>query len=180
MSPVPANVLALAAQVRLAIFDVDGVLTNGQLLLGPQGEELKQFHVRDGHGLVMLRESGMTLAVITGRKSPVVAARMEELGIHFVYQGQRNKLEAFDALLAELGLTSAEVCYVGDDLPDLPVMQRVALSVAVADAHWTIAEAAVWRTSLPGGQGAVREVCELLMRARGTLDAQLARYGVAT
>ena len=135
MSPVPANVLALAAQVRLAIFDVDGVLTNGQLLLGPQGEELKQFHVRDGHGLVMLRESGMTLAVITGRKSPVVAARMEELGIHFVYQGQRNKLEAFDALLAELGLTPAEVCYVGDDLPDLPVMKRVALSIAVADAH---------------------------------------------
>lgn len=177
MNAVPDAVLTLAANVRLAIFDVDGVLTNGQLLLGPQGEELKQFHVRDGHGLVMLRESGVTLAVITGRKSPVVAARMAELGIHFVYQGQRDKLQAFDALLAELKLSPAEVCYVGDDLPDLPVMKRVALSVAVADAHWAIAEAAVWRTSLPGGQGAVREVCELVMRARGTLAAQLAHYG---
>lgn len=179
MSAIPAEVLALAAGIRLAIFDVDGVLTNGQLLLGPQGEELKQFHVRDGHGLVMLRESGMKLAVITGRKSPVVAARMQELGIHFVYQGQREKVQALDALLAELELAGSEVCYVGDDLPDLPVMKRVALPIAVADAHWAVAEAAIWRTTLGGGQGAVREVCELLMRARGTLGAQLARYGAA-
>lgn len=178
MTPIPESVLALAARVRLAIFDVDGVLTNGQLLLGPQGEELKQFHVRDGHGLVMLRDSGVRLAVITGRKSPVVVARMEELGIHYVYQGQRHKIEALDALLRELELSPAEVCYVGDDLPDLPVMKRVALPIAVADAHWAIAEAAVWRTALPGGHGAVREVCELVMSAHGTLAAQLAHYGV--
>ena len=176
MNEFPAEALAAAAGIRLAAFDVDGVLTNGQLFLGPQGEEYKVFDVRDGQGLVMLRESGMALAIITGRRSAVVAARMAELGIEFVYQGQRDKLAALAELEARLGIASAQVCYTGDDLPDVPVLRRVGLPVTVADAHPACIEVARYRTRAPGGRGAVREICELLMTAGGTLAAQYARY----
>jgi 3-deoxy-D-manno-octulosonate 8-phosphate phosphatase (KDO 8-P phosphatase) len=173
----PPELAALAAGVRLAAFDVDGVLTNGQLLLGPDGQEYKIFNVRDGHGLVMLRNSGMAIAIITGRSSPVVSARMAELGIEYVYQGQQDKLAALAALEARLGVTPAEVCYVGDDLPDVPVLKRVGLPITVADGHPCCEAVARYRTRAAGGCGAVREVCELLMSARGTLAAQHARYG---
>jgi 3-deoxy-D-manno-octulosonate 8-phosphate phosphatase (KDO 8-P phosphatase) len=174
----PPELTGVAARVRLAAFDVDGVLTNGQLFLGPDGEEYKVFNVRDGHGLVMLRDSGMAIAIITGRRSAVVAARMTELGIEYVYQGQQDKLAALAELEARLGLTPAEVCYVGDDLPDVPVLRRVGLPVTVADGHPCCVEVARYRTRAAGGCGAVREVCELLMSARGTLAAQHARYGL--
>lgn len=170
-------ILASAARVRLAIFDVDGVLTNGQLFLGPHGEEFKQFHVRDGQGLVMLRDSGVLLAVITGRTSQVVATRMQELGVHYVYQGQRDKLQALTSVLKECGCELHDVCYVGDDLPDIPIMKRVGLPVAVADAHAEVVSIARWQTKLSGGAGAAREVCELIMQAQGSLRTQLAHYG---
>jgi len=174
----PSDLLARAAGIRLAAFDVDGVLTNGQLFLGPQGEEYKVFNVRDGQGLVMLRESGVAIAIITGRRSAVVAARMAELGIEYVYQGQRDKAAALDELLARLGLGPEAVCYAGDDLPDLPVLQRVGLPVTVADGHPACVAAARYCTTAGGGAGAVREICELLMTAQGTLAAHYARYGV--
>lgn len=169
--------LALAARVRLVVFDVDGVMTNGQLILGPAGEELKIFHVRDGHGLVMLRESGLAVAIITGRQSAVVAARMAELGIEFVYQGQRDKLVALADLRERLGIADDEICYVGDDLPDLPVLRQVGLPVTVADGHPQCVAAARWQTTAPGGAGAVRELCEMILAAQGRLAAQYARYG---
>ncbi len=176
---VAPEMTALASRVRMAVLDVDGVLTNGQLLLGPDGEELKQFHVRDGHGLVMLREAGFHIAIITGRSSPVVARRMEELGISCVYQGQRDKLAALAALERELAIAPGEICYVGDDLPDVPPMLRVGLPIAVADAHPAVRAIARYLTQLPGGAGAVREVCELLLEAQGKLAPLLAAYGLA-
>lgn len=170
--------LELAARVRLVVFDVDGVMTNGQLILGPAGEEFKIFNVRDGHGLVMLRQSGMPVAIITGRQSAVVATRMAELGIEYVYQGQRDKLVALADLCARLDVGVEEICYAGDDLPDLPVLLRVGLSVTVADGHPRCVEAARWQTRAVGGAGAVREICEFIMQAKGTLAAEYARYGV--
>lgn len=178
MSEFPPEVLAAAAGIRLAAFDVDGVLTNGQLFLGPQGEEYKVFDVRDGQGLVMLRDSGMAIAIITGRRSPVVAARMAELGIEYVYQGQRDKLAALAELEAKLGIAAAAVCYAGDDLPDVPVLRKVGLPVTVADGHPACVAAARYRTRAAGGRGAVREICELLMTAGGSLAAQYAHYGI--
>ena len=171
-----SRVQDLAATIKLAIFDVDGVLTDGGLILGPNNQEFKKFHVRDGLGLVMLRESGIVLAIITGRESSVVTERMAQLGIEFVFQGQRNKLQAFESLLDKLKIDPATVCYVGDDLPDLPVMMRVGLPIAVADAHSKLLEHAVWQTTANGGAGAVREVCELILVAQGKLHAALARF----
>ena len=172
----PTELQLAASRVRLVVFDIDGVMTNGQLILGPKGEELKIFHVRDGQGLVMLRQSGMPIAVITGRQSEVVAARMAELGIEYVYQGQRDKLLALADLCARLKLGVEDICYVGDDLPDLPVLRRVGLPVTVADGHPLCVEAAHWRTQAYGGAGAVREICEFIMQAQGTLAAEYARY----
>jgi 3-deoxy-D-manno-octulosonate 8-phosphate phosphatase (KDO 8-P phosphatase) len=170
-----AHTRKLAAGIKLAIFDVDGVLTDGRLMLGPNGQEFKNFHVRDGHGLVMLRESGIALAIITGRTSAVVAERMAELGIEYVFQGQTDKLQALESLLQELKVDPSAVCYVGDDLPDIPVMMRVGLPIAVADAHWKLHECAACATAANGGAGAVREVCELILTARDEHDARPTR-----
>jgi 3-deoxy-D-manno-octulosonate 8-phosphate phosphatase (KDO 8-P phosphatase) len=166
---VDSEVIALAATIKLVIFDVDGVLTDGRLLLGPNGEEYKQFHVRDGHGMVMLRQSGIDLAIISGRDSPVVARRMDELGIRFVYQGRREKLSALDEICAALNVTRREVCFVGDDFPDLGPLRAVGLPIAVADAHPVVRAAARYITQANGGFGAAREVAELILEARGTL-----------
>jgi 3-deoxy-D-manno-octulosonate 8-phosphate phosphatase (KDO 8-P phosphatase) len=173
-----AQVLGRAARVELAIFDVDGVLTDGSIVIGPDGQEFKHFDVRDGLGLVMLRDSGVALAVITGRQSPAVARRMAELGIDLVFQGQSNKAAALDILLSSLELDADAVCYVGDDLPDVPVMRRVGLPIAVADADQQLHKFAVYRTQANGGRGAAREVCELIMTAKGSLVAQLARFDI--
>jgi 3-deoxy-D-manno-octulosonate 8-phosphate phosphatase (KDO 8-P phosphatase) len=168
-SQLSVDCLVRARAIRLAAFDVDGVLTDGGLLLGPAGEEFKRFHVRDGQGLVMLREAGFVLAVITGRDSPVVAHRMAELGVRHVFQGQRDKLAALAELIARSGVAAEAICYVGDDLPDIPVLRAVGFGVAVADAHPAVTAAAHHRTALPGGQGAAREVAELLLAARQQL-----------
>ena len=165
-----------ASAIRAVIFDVDGVLTDGSLYLGDDGQEYKAFNSRDGHGMVMLAHGGVILAIITGRSSEVVRIRMESLGIEHVLQGRREKLPAYEELKQQLGVDDHQVAYVGDDVVDLPVMRRVGLAVAVADAHPLVLEHAHWRTRSPGGRGAAREVCELILRAQGKLDAMLAAY----
>jgi 3-deoxy-D-manno-octulosonate 8-phosphate phosphatase (KDO 8-P phosphatase) len=170
------NILERASHIKLVVFDVDGVLTDGSLYLGDDGLEHKAFHSRDGHGMKMLQETGVEIAIITGRTSRVVELRMESLGIRYTYQGQHDKLPAFDQLCQQLGLDTAQVAYVGDDIVDLPIMSRVGLAIAVADAHPLVKEHAHWQTAACGGRGAARDVCELVMRAQGTLESVLRRY----
>lgn len=161
-----AQLLRRAAGVRLLILDVDGVLTDGRLHYDAEGRECKSFHVRDGFGIKRVMAAGIEVAVISGRRSRSAAGRMTELGIRHVMLGREDKAAALDELLAQLGLGADCAACVGDDVPDIPVMQRVALPIAVADCHSSILPAAAWRTSLPGGAGAVREVCDLLLAAR--------------
>ncbi len=170
------DILTKAAQIKLIIFDVDGVLTDGSLYLDDSGQELKAFHSRDGHGMKMLQQSGVRIAIITGRRSEVVKHRMASLGISDVYQGQENKLEAYQELLTQLGLSDQEVAYMGDDVVDLPVMTRVGLAMAVADAHPLVCKHAHWQSRSTGGRGAAREACELIMEAQDTLTAAMAKY----
>ncbi len=161
-----ADLLQRAAGIRLLILDVDGVMTDGQLHYDAEGREFKTFHVRDGYGIKRVMAAGITVAVISGRRSAAAAARMADLGIGHVMLGREDKGAALDELLAALAIPPGHAACVGDDIPDLPVMTRVALPVAVADCHPAIAGAARWRTSLAGGRGAVREVCDLLLAAR--------------
>ncbi|OOZ40873.1 3-deoxy-D-manno-octulosonate 8-phosphate phosphatase [Solemya pervernicosa gill symbiont] len=170
------DILEKAKQIRLIIFDVDGVLTDGGLFFGDDGQEYKAFHSRDGHGMKMLQQSGVTIAIITGRTSKVVEHRMKNLGIEHVYQGQHEKLPAFEQLIAELNVSAEETAYVGDDVVDLPIMTRVGLAVAVQDAHRMVKQHAHWQTSVGGGRGAAREICELIMEAQGTLSPMLESY----
>lgn len=165
-----------AANVRLVIFDVDGVLTDGGLFIGDDGQEYKQFHSKDGHGMVMLQQSGVAIAIITGRTSEVVRIRMASLGIEYVYQGKREKLPAYEELKAETGLEDSQIAYVGDDVVDLPVMVRAGLAITVQDGHRLAKQHAHWVTPSGGGRGAAREVCELIMEAQGTLDPILQAY----
>jgi 3-deoxy-D-manno-octulosonate 8-phosphate phosphatase (KDO 8-P phosphatase) len=151
---------------RLLVLDVDGVLTDGRLYFGPRGEALKVFHVRDGNGIVQLRRAGITVAVISGRRSSMVAMRCRELGVRHVYQGARDKLAVLKRLCARLKVPLTACAAVGDDLPDLPVLRAVALPFAVADAHAEVRRAARFITTLPGGAGAVREVCDELLARR--------------
>ena len=160
----------------MLVFDVDGVLTDGKLCYSEDGRELKFFHVHDGLGLKRLMANGIEVAVITARMSHMVTERTAELGIAHVYQGQESKLTCFEQLIHALKIEPEQVCYTGDDLPDLAVMLRVGLSVAVANAHPWVRERARWRTQLAGGTGAVREVCDLLLAAQGKAEQELARY----
>lgn len=170
------DILEKAAKIKLVIFDVDGVLTDGSLFYGDDGQEYKAFNSRDGHGMVMLRDSGIRIGIITGRTSDVVHIRMESLGIDLVYQGQRDKIPAYNEIKSQLGLSDDQIAYVGDDIVDLPVMTKVGLAIAVADAHDLVCEHAHWRTRAPGGKGAAREVCELLMRGHGIYDEEMKKY----
>ena len=168
--------LARAAEIKLVVFDVDGVLTDGRLLLGDNGVEYKAFHSRDGHGMKMLARTGVELAIITGRRSQLVAERMASLGITHVHQGHASKLPVFDKLIDELGLSESEAAYVGDDVVDLGIMARVGLAVAVANAHPLVLERAHWQTRNEGGRGAARDVCDLIMHAQGTLEGMHQDY----
>ena len=170
------NIINKANKIKLVVFDVDGVLTDGGLILGENGNEYKIFNVRDGHGLVMLRESGCNIAVITARSSKIVAERMASLGIEYVYQGQNDKAHAIKQLMDKLKLEKDQIAYVGDDLIDLPAMRHSGLSIAVADAHPKVIELADWTTSAAGGHGAAREVCELIMKSQDTLDPVIQTY----
>ena len=155
-----------AAAIRLLVLDVDGVLTDGRLYFGARGEVMKAFHVRDGHGIKQLQQAGVAVAVISGRRSAAVMRRCRELGIRHLIQGVEDKLAAFRGLTMRLKVQPAQCACIGDDVPDLPLMRTVGLSFAVCDAHPSARRAADRRTQLPGGCGAVREVCDLLLRAR--------------
>lgn len=168
--------LSKARLIKLLICDIDGVMTDGSLFFGDNGMEYKAFHARDGLGIMMLQRSGIPLAIITARTSEVVAHRMKNLNIDLVFQGQLSKLQAFEQLCQQLDLSPEQIAYVGDDLVDLPVMKQVGFSIAVADAHEHVIQAADWTTQHNGGHGAVRNVCELLMTAQGTLEEQFSVY----
>ncbi|MGR9036271.1 MAG: 3-deoxy-manno-octulosonate-8-phosphatase KdsC [Gammaproteobacteria bacterium] len=169
-------VIEKAKKIKLLILDVDGVLTDAKLFFDNQGNEYKAFHARDGHGIKLLRQTGVEVAVISGRKSDSVALRMKMLGIGHVYQGHENKRAAFLELLEKLAIEPIQAAHVGDDLLDLPIMIRAGLAIAVADAHIAVKQRADWCTELPGGHGAVREVCDLIMQAQGHYDDVLNVY----
>ncbi len=170
------DILEKAKQIRLVVFDVDGVLTDGSLYVGDDGEEYKAFNSKDGHGMVMLQHHGVKIAIITGRVSKVVEHRMSELGIQHVFQGRKEKLPAFRELLDLLEISAHNTAYVGDDVVDLPVMTQVGLAIGVQDAHPLVKRHAHWLTASPGGKGAAREVCEMIMDAQGVLDETLNQY----
>ena len=160
------GVAARARAVRLAIFDVDGVMTDGTLFIGAQGEAFKAFNILDGHGMKMLQSAGVATAIISGRSSEAVARRAAELGIEHVVQGSSDKVAAFEALIAMLDLAPEQCAFVGDDLPDLAVMRRCGFAVAVANAAEAVKSAAHYVTRASGGRGAVREFCELVLAAQ--------------
>ncbi len=155
-----------ARNIRVAAFDVDGVLTDGSLYYTDSGEELKRFNVRDGHGMRMLKDSGVTLAIITSRRSRCVEERARNLGIELLFQGAADKLAAFEELLGRCGVGAAACAYVGDDVLDLPVMRRCGLAATVPDAPASVRRRAHFVTRARGGEGAAREVCELILRAQ--------------
>ncbi len=171
--------MSLAARIkplRLVAFDVDGVLTDGGLYLSDSGEEFKRFNSLDGHGLKMLKASGVELAIITGRTSKCVELRARNLGITRLYQGVEDKLAVMQSLLAELKLAPEAAAFMGDDVVDLPVLRRVGLALSVPDAPQVVRDHAHYVSQRDAGHGAVREVCELILGAQDTLDAQLAPY----
>lgn len=174
----PELLLARARNIRLVIFDIDGVLTDGSLFLDDNGQEYKAFNSKDGHGIRMLLDSGIEIALITGRQSELVLHRADNLKIprDRVWQGYRDKRPAFNDLLTKTGLNAAHIAYVGDDVVDLPVMMQVGLAIAVGDAHYYVKQHAHWVTQTAGGRGAAREVCEMLLFAQDKLQAKLESY----
>lgn len=168
----------LARNIKLIILDVDGVLTDGSLYFDNKGQEFKAFNSKDGHGIRLLLENGIEVAIITGRQSELVKHRAENLRIspELVYQGYRDKIPAYQDLLLKTNFESSQIAYVGDDVIDLPIMSQVGFSIAVADANWFVKENADWTTTECGGKGAVREVCELILNAQGKLDALYSAY----
>lgn len=169
-------VFEFARKIRLVIFDVDGVLTDGCLFVGDDGQEYKAFSSLDGHGMKMLKSSGVELAIITGRTSRVVALRAHNLGISHLHQGVEDKLATFRQLIDTLQLTPDQCAFMGDDVVDLPVMRRCGLALCVPAAPSLVKQHAHYVTTLPGGRGAAREACELIMQAQGTFDAAMASY----
>ncbi|MGC9459914.1 3-deoxy-manno-octulosonate-8-phosphatase KdsC [Vibrio genomosp. F10] len=168
---VDAEIIALAKEIKLLICDVDGVFSDGRIYMGNNGEELKTFHTRDGYGVKSLMNAGIEVAIITGRQSQIVENRMKALGISLIYQGQDNKVKAYQDICNKLNIAPQQTGYIGDDLIDWPVMEKVGLKVCVADGHPLLARRANYVTSIKGGHGAVREVCDLILQARDELDS---------
>ena len=168
--PVSPPILDIAKQIKLLICDVDGVFSDGLVYMGNQGEELKTFHTRDGYGIKSLMNAGIEVAIITGRQSKIVENRMAVLGITLVYQGQDDKVKAYNDICRQLNIAPEHTGYIGDELIDWPVMEKVALKVCVADGHPLLVKRANYVTHIKGGHGAVREVCDLILQARGELD----------
>lgn len=164
------------AKIKLLLLDVDGVMTDGRITYDNAGVETKSFDVKDGHGLKLLQRAGIKIGIITGRQSAVVARRAEELGIELVYQGAKDKLVPFNEILKKLKLLPEEVAYVGDDVVDLPVMRRVGFAVTVADAVDEVKPFAALVTDRKGGRGAVREICDFLLKNSGRWAAVTDRY----
>ena len=167
-----------AKNIKLLILDVDGVLTDGKLFFDEQGKEYKAFNARDGLGIKLLQKVGIRVAVISGRSSKPVALRMEMLGIDLVYLGQSDKGHAFREIIAKAGCTPEQAAHVGDDLIDLPVLNQVGLAIAVQDANEQILPYVDWQTRLPGGHGAVREVCDYILQVQGKMPELLESFTV--
>jgi 3-deoxy-D-manno-octulosonate 8-phosphate phosphatase (KDO 8-P phosphatase) len=165
-----------ASQIRLALFDVDGVMTDGTLFISERGESFKPFNILDGLGLKLLKASGVSTGILTGRSSASVEKRASELAIDHLIQGAENKLRAYADLREQLGLEDAQVCYMGDDLPDLPVLRRCGLALSPPEAVMQVREQVHLVTHTSGGRGAVREACELIMQAQGTWESQIGAY----
>ena len=170
------DVLARASKIKLVGFDVDGVLTNGGLFFGDDGQEYKAFNSRDGHGFKMLHNNGIKTAIITGRTSRVVEHRAANLGIDIIYQGQHDKASALHDMVEKASLSLEEVAFVGDDVVDIPVMSQVGLAIAVNDAHPLVSAYSHWTTPSAGGQGAGRDVCEMILKAHNLLDVEWSKY----
>lgn len=171
-----SEIATRARRIKLLVLDVDGVLTDGKLYFSNNGDELKAFCTLDGHGIKLLQKSGVTVAIITGRKSELVAKRARDLGIQYLIQGREDKWDALQEILADNPVSTEEIAFMGDDWPDLTVMCRVGLALTVTNAHTSIIERAHWQSRFRGGEGAVREACDLIMQAQGTYEAALAQY----
>lgn len=169
-------VMQRAAGIRLLLVDVDGVLTDGRLYYSAQGEELKVFNTLDGHGLKMLRQANIRCGIISGRKSAALALRGKDLGLDFVTLGREDKLAALQEILGKAGCGVDELAYAGDDLPDLPVLHRAGLGIAVPNAHPEIRRAAMLETEMTGGKGAVREICDFLLQAQDKYRDMLSHF----
>lgn len=170
------DVIARAARVRLMIFDIDGVLTDGSLYYGPDGEAIKRFHVHDGLGIKLLEQAGIATAIITARQAPIVNRRAHDLGIRYVYQGVHDKRITFAKLLEDSGATAADCGFLGDDVIDLPVLARVGFAASVPNGHPEVHRRVQYITRAHGGNGAAREICELILRAQGRYDAVMAQF----
>jgi len=166
-------------KIRLLLLDVDGVLTDGRIIYGSDGTETKAFDVKDGHGLKMLQRAGIATGIITGRESSVVLHRSRELGIEIVHQAAKDKLIPYRQVLADLGLSDEQVAYVGDDIVDLPILRRVGFAATVADCVPEVREHVHYVASRNGGRGAVREICDLLLRGGGHWQEVAGKYFTA-
>lgn len=170
------DVTARASRVQLMIFDVDGILTDGSLHYGAEGELIKTFNVLDGHGIKLLQQSGVATAIISARKSQLVARRAGDLGIQYLFQGVHDKRAAFEQLLAETGISAEQCGFIGDDVIDLPILLRVGFAASVPDGHVEVRSRVHYVTKAGGGRGAVRELCDFMLRAQGKYEAALAPY----
>ncbi len=170
------DAISRAARVRLMIFDVDGILTDGSLHYGPDGESIKTFNVLDGHGIKLLQQSGVATAIISARKSDIVARRAADLGIRHLHQGVHDKRVAFEELLAHTGVGADACGFVGDDVIDLPILLRVGFAASVPNGHPEVRSRVHYVTSASGGRGAARELCDFILQAQGNYEAALAPY----
>lgn len=173
---ISAEVIKRILSVRLLLLDVDGVLTPGSIIYSDSGEEIKVFSVKDGLGIRLLMDAGIRVGIITGRRSGALSARCKNLGIDLVYDGVKDKVAVLDTIANELGITYDEISFTGDDLPDLGVMKRIGCPFAVGDAAPEIRNAAIYTTDSNGGNGAVREICELILKTRGVWDQVLEQF----
>ena len=171
-----ADLIERARNIQLLILDVDGVLSDGQLYFSNSGDELKAFNSLDGHGIKMLQKSGVAVAIITGRTSNIVEKRAQALNIQHVIQGREDKLAALEELKECITVDNNAIAHIGDDYPDLPLIRRVGLGLTVANGHWIIKQHAHWQSQYTGGNGAVREACDMIMLAQNTFDAYLEPY----
>lgn len=170
------SLLSKAREIKLLICDVDGVLSNGKVYYTNQGEELKSFNIKDGLGIKQLLNNDIQVAIITGRQSAIVDRRASELGIPFIYQGKTDKQAAYQEIIKQLNITESQVAHVGDDLPDLPLMLQSGLGICVADGYYLVKHKADWVTQNVGGQGAVREISDLLLTAQNKLESVHRKY----
>jgi 3-deoxy-D-manno-octulosonate 8-phosphate phosphatase (KDO 8-P phosphatase) len=176
MKKTARQLAAVAKGIKLLVVDVDGVMTDGSIVLDNEGNELKRFHVRDGHGLKMVQRAGVQVAIVTGRTSKVVEYRAKELGIAEVHQGCKDKRLAYRHILEKLGVKDSEVAFIGDDVVDIPLLVRAGLPIVVADAVEAAKAYAAMVTKNPGGRGAVREVTDFLLKSKGLWDGAIEKY----